>query len=112
MKRLRRPTLWVIDETQLSINKGPYPTRKEMAVTSLSDTGRETRRRALLELERRFGDNRTEVLNGSAVVKSPHDLVCMGLVRAVYMHAPSQKGVCTCERCYSQSLCQVWNACV
>jgi hypothetical protein len=30
----------------------------------------ETRRRALLELERRFCDNRTEVLNGSAVVKN------------------------------------------
>ncbi len=46
---------------------------------SLSTTSQETRRRALLELERRFGNNRTEVLHGSVVVKSPHDLVCMGL---------------------------------
>jgi hypothetical protein len=29
IKRLRKPTLWVIDETQLSTNKGPYSTRKE-----------------------------------------------------------------------------------
>ena len=50
-----------------------------MAVISLSPTGKETRRRALLELERRFGENRTEVLNGTSVVKSPHDLVYMGL---------------------------------
>jgi hypothetical protein len=45
----------------------------------MSTTAQETRRRALLECERRFCDNRTEVLNGSAVVKSAHELVCMGL---------------------------------
>jgi hypothetical protein len=33
----------------------------------------------LLECESRFCVNRTEELNGSAVVKSTHDLVCMGL---------------------------------
>jgi hypothetical protein len=53
----------------------PKLTRKVFQVA----TAQETRRRALLELERRFCDNRTEVLNGSAVVKSKHELVCMGL---------------------------------
>ena len=33
----------------------------------------------MLELERRFGTNKTEELNGCMVVKSPHDLLCMGL---------------------------------
>jgi len=47
--------------------------------TSLSRTGQQTRKRALLECERRFGVNRTEDLNGSEVVKSPHELVYMGL---------------------------------
>ena len=79
MKRLHRPTLFIIDESQLCTNKGPRPTRKEVAVITMSATAQETRRRALLELERRFCDNRTEVLNGSAVVKSKHELVCMGL---------------------------------
>jgi hypothetical protein len=32
IKRLLKPTLWVIDETQLSTNKGPYPTHKEEGV--------------------------------------------------------------------------------
>ena len=61
-----------------------------MAVISLSPTGKETRRRALLELERRFGENRTEVLNGTSVVKSPHDLVYL-----VYMGLDLR--LCTCS---------------
>jgi hypothetical protein len=72
----------VIDRATLShlcINKGPYPSRKEVSVICLSTTSQETRRRDLLELERRFGDNHTGGLNGSDVVKCPHDLVCMGL---------------------------------
>jgi hypothetical protein len=48
-------------------------------VITMSQTAQETRRRALLECERRFCSNRTEILNGSAVVKSTHELVCMGL---------------------------------
>jgi hypothetical protein len=51
----------------------------QVAVITMSATAQETRRRALLELERRFCDNRTEVLNDSAVVKSTHELVGMGL---------------------------------
>ena len=46
---------------------------------NLSAVGQETRRRALLECERRFCVNHTEELNGSVVVKSNHELVCMGL---------------------------------
>ena len=61
IKTLRKPTLWVIDDTQLSINKGPHPTRKEVCVISLTRTGQETRKRALLECERRFCVNRTEL---------------------------------------------------
>jgi hypothetical protein len=34
---------------------------------------------AQAERKTRNGDNHTEVLNGPGVVKSPHDLVCMGL---------------------------------
>ncbi len=79
MKRLYHPTLWIIDESQLCINKGPHPSRKEVPVIGLSLTGQETSRRALLELERHFVTNRTEVLNGYTVVKIRHDLVCMGL---------------------------------
>jgi len=76
---LRKPILWLIDETQLCHNKGPHPTRKDTAVISLSAIGQETRTRALLECERRFCTNRTEELNGSAVVKSSHELLCIGL---------------------------------
>ena len=76
---LRKPILWLIDETQLCLNKGPHPTRKDTAVISLSAIGQETRTRALLECERRFCTNRTEELNGSAVVKSSHELLCIGL---------------------------------
>jgi hypothetical protein len=79
IKTLRKTTLWVIDDTQLSINKGPHPTSKELCVISLTRTGQETRKRGLLECERRFCVNHTEQLNGSAVVKSTHELVCMGL---------------------------------
>ena len=46
---------------------------------NLSPIGQETRKRGLLECERRFCVNRTEEVNGSAVVKSTHELVCMGL---------------------------------
>jgi hypothetical protein len=79
IKTLSKPTLWVIDDTQLSINKGPHPTRKEVCVISLTRTGQESRKRGLLECERHFYVNHTEQLNGSAVVKSMHELVCMGL---------------------------------
>jgi hypothetical protein len=48
-------------------------------VITMSATVQETRRRTLLELERRFCDNHREVLNDSAVVKSTHELVGMGL---------------------------------
>ncbi len=67
---------------------------------SLSRTGLETRKRALLECARRFGVNRTEELNGSAVVKSHHELVCMGLdVR-----------LCTCTHLVKQEASLVKNA--
>ena len=79
IKTLRNHTLWIIDKKQLCTNTGPRPTRKEVFVINLSAVGQETRRRALLECERRFCVNRTEQLNGSVVVKSNHELVCMGL---------------------------------
>ena len=60
IKTLRKPKLWVIDDTQFSVNKGPYPTRKEVCVISLTRTGQETRKRGLLECERRFCVNHTE----------------------------------------------------
>ena len=100
IKTLRKPMLWLIDDTQLCINKGPHPTRKETTVISLSVIGQETRKRALLECERRFCVNRTEELNGSAVVKSHHELVCMGLdVR-----------LCTCTHLVKQEAPLVKNA--
>jgi hypothetical protein len=39
---------------------------------------------SLMECERRFGVNRTEQLNGSAVVKYHHELVYMGLDVRLY----------------------------
>jgi hypothetical protein len=71
--------LWVIDKKQICTNTGSRPTRKEVFVINLSEVGQETRRRALLECERRFCVNRTEELNGSLVVKRNHEFVCMGL---------------------------------
>ena len=84
IKTLRNHTLWIIDKKQLCTNTGPRPTRKEVCVINLSAVGQETRRRALLECERRFCVNRTEQLNGSVVVKSNHELVCMGLDLRLY----------------------------
>jgi hypothetical protein len=60
IKRLRSPTLFIMDESQLCANKGPRPTRKEVAVITMSATAQETRRTGLMELERRFCDNHTD----------------------------------------------------
>ena len=65
---------------------------------TLSDTAQETRRHGLLEFELRFCSNRTEIVNGTGVVKSPHDLLTMGLDMHLCTH-PNISSVVSVPKC-------------
>ena len=75
LEQLRKNFIWVIDVSTLCTNQSPRPTRVKMLISDMSERGQECCRRSALEMERRWCNNRTEVIDNSKIVNTDHDLL-------------------------------------
>ena len=83
--RLRSGKLQVVDINQ--VTKSPTVIRTWININELSDVGEECVRRCLLEGERRWCGNKTEILNNSAPVIGHRELLSTLLdIRTVKCH--------------------------
>ena len=72
--QLRLDTIAVVDMDKVTKNSTP---RKQVAISALSSVGGIARSRAILEGERRFRGNKTEVIHGSPVTMSKMERISM-----------------------------------
>lgn len=75
LQHLRQDFIWVIDVSTLGTNRGPRPTRVKMFKSEMSKTARECCRRSTLECERRWCNNKTEVIDDADIVNTDRDLL-------------------------------------
>ena len=73
MNALRAPELDVVDLEKVDAN--PHLIRKKVRANELSEVGAECRRRATLEGERRWCENKTEELNGAEVKLTKREML-------------------------------------
>lgn len=76
LKRLRKEEVAVIDLASVNATE-TEPKRKNVPELQLSETGRTALRRARLEAERRWCDNRTEILTGNACTISDRERIAI-----------------------------------
>ena len=75
LNTLRSGQLRVVKLEKVSAD--PKLEREVVEDTSMSDVGRECVRRAILEAERRWGENTTEHLEGSEIALGHRESICM-----------------------------------